>query len=150
MAYIDFKDLSRRTAADKVLRYNAFNIAKNLKHDRYQRGFSSMVSKLFDKKYSGGVTTLSNKPTIKNENISNKELEKELRKTIIVNSNKRKVHSPSIDTIWCADLEDTRLISKFNQWFEFVLCAIDIIANMHGYKNKKKITIINASQKILD
>ena len=41
-----------------------------------------MVYKLFDKKYSGGVATLSNKPTIKNENISNKELEKEFHKTI--------------------------------------------------------------------
>ena len=28
MAYGDFKDLPRRTAADKVLRDNAFNIAK--------------------------------------------------------------------------------------------------------------------------
>ena len=27
-----------------------FNIAKNLKHDGYQRGLASMVYKLFDKK----------------------------------------------------------------------------------------------------
>ena len=31
MAHGDFKDLPRRTAADKVLCDNAFNIAKNLK-----------------------------------------------------------------------------------------------------------------------
>ena len=31
MAHGDFKDLPRRTAADKVLHDNAFNIAKNLK-----------------------------------------------------------------------------------------------------------------------
>ena len=31
MAYGDFKDLTRRTAADKGLRDKAFNIAKNLK-----------------------------------------------------------------------------------------------------------------------
>ena len=31
MAYGEFKDLPRRTAADKVLPDNAFNIAKNLK-----------------------------------------------------------------------------------------------------------------------
>ena len=29
MAYGDFKDLNRRTTADKVLRDEAFNIAKN-------------------------------------------------------------------------------------------------------------------------
>ena len=29
MAYADFKDLTRKTASDKVLRDKAFNIAKN-------------------------------------------------------------------------------------------------------------------------
>ena len=44
MAYGDFKDLPRRTASDKVLRYNkAFNIAKNPKYDGYQRDFALMV-----------------------------------------------------------------------------------------------------------
>ena len=33
MAYGDFKDLNRRTAADKVLRDKVFNIAKNPKYD---------------------------------------------------------------------------------------------------------------------
>ena len=50
MAYGDFKDLNRRTAADKVLRDKAFNIAKNPKYDGYKRGLASMVYKLFDKK----------------------------------------------------------------------------------------------------
>ena len=31
MAYGDFKDLERRTASDKVLRYKAFNIAEDPK-----------------------------------------------------------------------------------------------------------------------
>ena len=35
MAYGDFKDLTKRTAADKVLRDKAFNIAKDLKYDGY-------------------------------------------------------------------------------------------------------------------
>ena len=43
MAYGDFKDLKRRTAADNVLRDKAFNIAKNPKCDGYQRGLASMV-----------------------------------------------------------------------------------------------------------
>ena len=33
MAYRDFKDLTRRTASDKILRDKAFNIAKNPKYD---------------------------------------------------------------------------------------------------------------------
>ena len=50
MAYADFKDLARRTTSDKILRYKAFNIAKNLKYDECQRGFASRVYKCFDKK----------------------------------------------------------------------------------------------------
>ena len=37
MTYGDFKDLKRRTFSDQVLRDKAFNIAKNLKYDSYQR-----------------------------------------------------------------------------------------------------------------
>ena len=36
MAYGDFKDLAKRTAADKVLRDKAVNIAKDPKYDGYQ------------------------------------------------------------------------------------------------------------------
>ena len=43
MAYGYFKDLARRTASDKMLRDKAFNMAKNLKYDGYQRGLASMV-----------------------------------------------------------------------------------------------------------
>ena len=53
MAYGDFKDLTRRTASAKILRDKAFNIAKNLKYDGYQRGLASMAYKFFDKKTSG-------------------------------------------------------------------------------------------------
>ena len=50
MAYGDFQNLNRTTAANKVLRDKAFNIAKNSKYDGYQRGLASMVYKFFDKK----------------------------------------------------------------------------------------------------
>ena len=43
MAYGDFKDLAKRTAADKVLRDKAFKIASDQKYDGYQRGLVSMV-----------------------------------------------------------------------------------------------------------
>ena len=66
MAYGDFKDLTKRTAADKFLRDKAFNIAKDLKYDGYQRGLASLVYKFFDKKTkNSGVTTLANKSAIK-------------------------------------------------------------------------------------
>ena len=55
MAYGDFKDLTRRTASDKILHGKAFNIAKNPKCDGYQRGLASMVYKFFDKKTSSGA-----------------------------------------------------------------------------------------------
>ena len=48
MAYGDFKDLNRRTAADKVLRDKAFNIANNPKYDGYQRDLVSMIYNFFD------------------------------------------------------------------------------------------------------
>ena len=37
MAYGYFKDLNKRTTADKVLRGKTFYITKNLKYDRCQR-----------------------------------------------------------------------------------------------------------------
>ena len=87
MAYVDFKDL--RTASDKILRDAAFNIAKNPKHDRYQRRLASMVYKFFDKKTSAtraGSETLvtQNKfagSDTKNENVSHKELQRRFSKT---------------------------------------------------------------------
>ena len=40
MVYGDFKDLTQRTASEKILRDNAFNLAKNPKYARCQRGFA--------------------------------------------------------------------------------------------------------------
>ena len=74
MAYGDFKDLAKRTAADKVLRDKAFNIAKDPKYDGYQRGLASTVYKLFDKKTAGS----SIKSMLRNE-----QLAEELHKPII-------------------------------------------------------------------
>ena len=74
MAYGDFKDLTKRTAADKVLRGKAFKIASDQKHDGYQRGLSSMVYKFFDKKSQ--VKGLAN-------NTENIQLPNELYKPIV-------------------------------------------------------------------
>ena len=45
------KDLTGRSASDEILRDKAFNIAKYLKYDGYQRGLASMIDKFFDKKH---------------------------------------------------------------------------------------------------
>ena len=47
MAYGDFNDLAKITAADKVLRDKTYNIAKGPRYDRYQKGLSSIVYKFF-------------------------------------------------------------------------------------------------------
>ena len=90
MTYRDFKDLAKITAADKVLRYKALNIAKDPKYDEYQRGVASMVYKFFDKKTAaGGIKSMS----------ENDQLAQELRKPIIIKFKKRKVHSVFKDNI---------------------------------------------------
>ena len=70
---------------------------------------------------------------------------------------KRKVYSSFQDNIWGADLEDMQLISKFNKWFWFILCVVDVYSKYAGVvllndnKNLLQCIIIaNAFQKILD
>ena len=91
MAYVDLKYLTRRTDSNKILREKALNIAKNSKHDGYQRGLASTVYKFFNKKTSATRVIKFAGSCIKNENISNKELAEELHKPIIRNFKKRKV-----------------------------------------------------------
>ena len=50
MAYGDLKDLTRKTAYDKILCDKAFNISKNPKYDGYLRGLASIVYECFTKK----------------------------------------------------------------------------------------------------
>ena len=60
------------------------------------------------------------------EVMSNKELAEESHKPIIRKFEKRKVHSPFIDSIWGLDLADMELIRKLNKGFKFLLCVVDI------------------------
>ena len=142
MAYGDFKDLAKRTAADKVLRDKAFNIAKDPKYDGYQGGLSSMVYKLFDKKAAGsGIKYMP----------QNEQLAEEFHKPIITKNKKRKVYSAFKDNICGADLDDKQLISKFNKGFRFLLCVIDILSKyawVVPLKYKKVVSIVNAFQSI--
>ena len=92
VAYGDFKDLAKRTAADKVLRDKAFNIAKDPKYDRYQRGLASMIYKFFDKKTAGsGIKSMP----------QNEQLAEELHKPIIRKFKKRSVFSIQRQYLGC-------------------------------------------------
>ena len=78
----DFKDLARKTIADKVLRDKVFNFAKNPKNNAYQRGLSSMFYKFFDKKLL--VKQLKMKIFLvkkKLKNYTNKSLEHLIKKS---------------------------------------------------------------------
>ena len=95
-AYSDSKDITKRTVADKILKNKAFDIAKDPKYDRYQRGLASMVYKFFDKKSASlmdkstkgsGATALTNKSVSQNQ-----QLAEELHKPIIKKFKKGKVH----------------------------------------------------------
>ena len=66
---------------------------------------------------------------------------------------KRRVCSSFKDNIWGVDLVDKQSISKFNKGTRFLLCAIDILSTYAwavSLKDKKRITFVNAFQKILD
>ena len=45
-----FKDVNRRTAADKILCDKAYNIATNPKYNGYKFGLASVVYDFFDEK----------------------------------------------------------------------------------------------------
>ena len=65
MACGKYKDLTKRTQSDKVLRDKVFKIANNPKYDGYQRGLASMV---FEKKSKGtGIKSMSNQQQLVKE-----------------------------------------------------------------------------------
>ena len=147
-AYSDSKDLIKRTVADKIFKNRAFNIAKDPKHDGYQRGLASMVYKSFDKKSKGiGVKHFNTKLIPQNNQLAD-----ELHKPIIRKFEKRKVYSAFKDNIWAANLADMQLLSRYNKGIRFLLCVIDIFkkyAWVASLKDKKGISIVKAFQIIL-
>ena len=123
MAHGDFKDLNRRTFADKVLRDKEFNIAKDSKYHGYLHELASTVYKLFDKKSAGSGV---------NMHANNKKLAEELHKPIIKNFEKRAVYSGFKDNIWGADLADMQLISKLTKDLDLYCVSLIFLVNMLG------------------
>ena len=89
MTYGDFKDLTRRTASDKVLRDKVFDIAKSLKYDGYQRGLASMFYRFFDKRSALLADKYASGSCIRNENMSDQQLAGKLDLPNIKNSRKK-------------------------------------------------------------
>ena len=102
MAYEDFKDLAKRTAADNVLsdlKLKVFNIAKDLKYDGYQRGLASMVYQFFHKKTAGsGIKSIP----------QNKHLAEELHfiNQLLENIKKKSIFNIQRQYTWGANLLD--------------------------------------------
>ena len=85
--------------------------------------------------------------------MTRQQLAEELHKPITRRSEKWKVHSSFKDNIWGADLEDIKLICKYNKGFNFLKCAIDIqikCAWVASLKDRKFITIYWCFPKTLD
>ena len=93
-----------------MLHDKAFNTAKNLKYDEYQRGLASVVYKFFDKKstsladksaFSGGIKSITQ---------TNYQKTQEKKSTL-------NFYRPYLG----ADLADMQLISNFNKGICFLL-----------------------------
>ena len=96
---------------------------------------------VFDKKFTGSSV------------MSYQQLANELHKSIIRKLFKKRVYSWFKDNIWGVDLADMQLVSKCKKGIRYLLCAIDFFskyARVIPLKDKKGITIVNASQNILD
>ena len=132
-AYSDSKDLPKRTAADKILKNKAFDIAKVPKYDKKSEG--------------NGAKHVNTKLIPQNEQLAD-----ELHKPIIRKFEKRKVYSAFKDNMWGADLADMQLLSKYNTGIRFLLCVIDIFSKyawVVPLKDKKGISIVKAFRSIL-
>ena len=82
----------------------------------------------------------------------NQQLAEELHKPIIKKFEKRKVYAAFKDNVWCADLADMQLLSRYNKGIRFLLCAIDIFRKYAWavpLKDKKGVSIVTAFQSIL-
>ena len=91
------------------MRDKALKVVKNTKHDGYQRGLTSIVSKFFDKKSVGsGIKSMSNQKKLENEPIIRKFFKKEF---ILY-----------LQTIFGC-LAYMQLLSKYNRKSGFIVCS---------------------------
>ena len=130
-----------RKKSDLVFKNKALKIATDPKVNGYQRSLAAMVYKFFDERTKGmGVK----------HSLNNEILAEELSKPIIRNFKRRKVYSSFKDNIWCVDLADMSLISKFNKGIKYLLCVIDLFSRYSWViplKNKKEVVLLKDLKK---
>ena len=97
-AYSDSKDLAKRTISDNILKDRAYEIARNLGYDGYQRALASMVCKVFNKKTRSGISV-------------NEQLPEDLHKPVIKKFKGRKVYAKFKDNIWAGNLGEMGSLS---------------------------------------
>ena len=110
-AYSDSKDLARRIISDKILRDRAYEIARNLAYDGYQKSLASMVCKIFDKKTRSRASV-------------NDQLAEESHKPIIKKLKRRKVYAIFKDNIWTTGLAEMESLSLKNKNVKYLLCVM--------------------------
>ena len=81
MAYVDFKDLKKRTQSDIVLKNKAFKVASSPKCNGYERGLASMVYKFFSYKSKGSGLKKNQENFLQNSQLAN-ELKPIIRKIL--------------------------------------------------------------------
>ena len=92
--YSDSINLTKRTAADKILKNKAYEIANNLEDNGHKRGLASMVYKFFNKKTGSGVKSIP----------QNEQLAEELHQPIIKKFKERRVYLAFKDNVWVLSL----------------------------------------------
>ena len=84
--------------------------------------------------------------------IKRTQSDKVLRDKAFKKFKKRKFYSSFRDNIWGVDLADMQQLSKYDKGIKYLLCTIDLFSKyalVIPLKDKKRISIANAFQKIL-
>ena len=90
IAYGDFKDLTRKEASDEILHDKEFNIAKNPKYYRSQRGLCSMVYRFLIKRLGVVPLSLQTNPLSKMKIFQSKNYGKNYTSQLLGNLKKEK------------------------------------------------------------
>ena len=120
------KDLSKRTASDKVLRDKSFAIICNPKYSGHQLGIASIVLKFFDKKSKETSTDTETEIVFEAKYLAN-----ELDTLITRKLKKHKIYSSYQHNIWGVDLAEMPLISNAIRESGYCYVFSIFIANIH-------------------
>ena len=124
MADGDFKNLTRRTASDKLLRDRLFDMLKiQTKMDINEYLFHWFII-FFCKTSSDGADKSKILEKQRLSDLARRSLAEESHKPIIRKFEKQKVYSSLKGNIWSDALEDMQLIINFNEGICFLLCVI--------------------------